>query len=166
MALKKSSSLITIGFQVDETGLNTFTEGRVDLQLNPLDQEVFVVQAVNLDPSVPDLVANTNTTVACSLSTTSRTTVGNLSTSDIIATANLNIRSDPASSVSFSRDSMETPPADLPYIAIISTNDFHVQIQGTGNIGVKNCSGKMYGYRAKADAATYAALVQSELLSA
>jgi len=166
MALKKSSSLITIGFQVNETGPNTFTQGRIDLQLNPLDQEVFVVQAVNLDPATPDPVAGVSTAIACSLSTTSRTTIGNLSTSDVIATANLNIRAFAASGAPFSRNSMETPPTDLPYIAIISTNDFHVQIEGTGNLAFKNVSGKMYGYRAKADAATYAALVQSELLSA
>ena len=166
MALKRSSSLITIGFKVDETALNTFTQGSIDLQLNPLDNEVFVVQAVNLDPSTPDAVPGANTTVACSLSTTSRPTVGNLSTADVIATANLNIRGFAASGVGFTRDSMETPPAELEYIAIISTNDFFVQIEGTANIGVKNVSGKMYGYRAKADAATYAALVQSELLSA
>ena len=167
MALKRSSSLITIGFKVDETAMNTFTQGSIDLQLNPLDNEVFVVQAVNMDPSVPDLVAGVNTATAASLSTTSRTTIGNLSTADVIATANLNIRcSGVLGGVGFTRDSMETPPAELAYIAIISTNDFFVQVEGTGNIGVKNCSGKMYGYRAKADAATYAALVQSELLSA
>ena len=34
--LKQSSSLITIGFSVTESGANTFTQGNVDLQLNPL----------------------------------------------------------------------------------------------------------------------------------
>ena len=61
---------------------------------------------------------------------------------------------------------METPPATLDYIGIIATNDFFVQIKGTGNTGTKSVFGKMYGYRAVASADIYAALVQSEVLSA
>ncbi len=53
----------------------------------------------------------------------------------------------------------------LDYIGIISTNDFFLQIQGGGNLTPKIGNVKVYGYRAKADAATYAALVQSEVLS-
>ena len=168
MALKKSSELITIGFRVDESAANTFTQGQVDLQLNPLDNEVFVVQAVNLDCLDPDNVAGTSTAIQCSVSTTSRTALGGLSVSSVIATQRLNIRQDAGSitGVPFATQSMETPPSTLDYIAIISTNDFFVQIQGTGNATAKNVQGRLYGYRAKADAATYAALVQSEVLSA
>ena len=38
--------------------------------------------------------------------------------------------------------------------------------EGNGNVGTTAMSGKLYGYRAIADAATFAALTQSELLSA
>jgi len=61
---------------------------------------------------------------------------------------------------------METPPAALEYIAIIATNDFFTQIQGTANANAKGVTGKLYGFRAKASASIYSALVQSELLSA
>jgi hypothetical protein len=61
---------------------------------------------------------------------------------------------------------LETPPANLDYIGIIATNDFYVQVEGANNLAVKGVDGKMYGYRARADAAIYAALVQSEALSA
>jgi hypothetical protein len=61
---------------------------------------------------------------------------------------------------------LETPPATLEYIGIIATNDFFVGVQGTNNGGPKQASGKLYGYRAVADATIYAALVQSEVLSA
>jgi hypothetical protein len=60
---------------------------------------------------------------------------------------------------------METPPAALTHIAIIATNDFFIQVTGGNNLLAKGMSGKMYGYRAKASAAQYAALVQSEVLS-
>ena len=45
--LKTTSSPIAVSFSVQEAGPGVFTQGRVDLQLNPLDQEVFVVTAIN-----------------------------------------------------------------------------------------------------------------------
>ena len=51
--LKETSSLIEIGFSLAESAANTFTEGRVDLQLNPLDNEVMVVYSINLDLQSP-----------------------------------------------------------------------------------------------------------------
>ena len=65
--LKQSSSLVSIGFSVPEAGPNTFTQGEVDLNLSPLDREVFVVLAVNIDPESPDAVAGQNTATNCSL---------------------------------------------------------------------------------------------------
>ena len=52
--LKQTSSVVAIGFSVDETAANTFTQGSVDLNLSPLDREVFVVLSINLDPFTPD----------------------------------------------------------------------------------------------------------------
>ena len=54
----------------------------------------------------------------------------------------------------------------LEYVGIIATNDFFVQINGSGNTGAKAVTGKLYGYRARADADIFSALVQSEVLSA
>ena len=66
----------------------------------------------------------------------------------------------------FSDASTETPHAMLDYIALIATNDFHAQIQGVGNTAVKGMDFRVWGYRAQASADTFAALTQSELLSA
>jgi len=165
--LKSTSSLITIGFSVVEGGPNTFTQGRIDLQLNPLDNEVFVVQAVNLDPEFPDALAGINTGVTSSLTSTSNTAVGSLASASVLANSAIRIRAAGFvdGGVGFSTTSMETPPAGLDYIGIISTNDFFVQVAGSGNLGAKGVSGKMYGYRARASSSVYAALVQSEVLS-
>ena len=167
MALKKTSETIAIGFSTLETAANTFTQSRVDLQLNPLDQEVFVVVAIDLDPAAPFNVAGTNTSTEMSCSTTSQTAIANINATSCLANIKLDIRYDPGgfNGVPFTRTSLDTPPAALDYIAIISTNDFFVQIEGVGNTGPRNGFGRMWGYRAKADAATYAALVQSEVLS-
>jgi len=163
--LKQSSSTVAIGFSVTESAANTFTQGSVDLNLSPLDREVFVVTAINLDPSEPDMIAATNTSVTSALSTTSQTTVPSLANSNCLATAKLAIRADAAMAVGFQR-LVETPAATLDYLGIIATNDFFVQVAGTNNTAVRKVSGKIYGYRAVASADIYAALVQSEVLSA
>jgi len=167
MALKKTSETIVIGFDVTESAANTFTQSRIDLQLNPLDQEVFVVLAVDLDPSPPFNVLGTNTATEMSVSTTSLTAMGNINQSQVIANSKLDIRYDAGSQngIPFTRNANDEPTGMVDYLAIISTNDFFTQIQGTNNPSARLGFGRMWGYRAKADAATYAALVQSEVLS-
>ena len=147
--LKQTSSTVAIGFSTSESAANTFTQGVVDLNLDPLNNEVFVVLAIDLNPLAPDMIAATNTATSCSLTTTSQTAVQNLSNSNCLAGI-----------------AQESPATLLEYVGIIATNDFFVQVEGTGNTGAKGVSGKLYGYRARADASIYAALVQSEVLSA
>jgi|TARA_R110000824_G_C15141072_1_gene670021 hypothetical protein len=166
--LKQTSSVIDIGFGVTESAANTFTQASVDLNLSPLDREVFVVLAINLDPFLPESVAGTTTKVQSSLTTTSQTDVKQLDNSNTLAVA-LNAILQNAGSVDgapFQTVGLETPPANLDYIGIIATNDFFVQVKGTGNTAAKAVNGKLYGYRARASADIYAALVQSEVLSA
>ena len=165
--LKATSSVVAIGFSTDETVANTFTESSVDLNLSPLDREVFVVLAINMDPFYPEAIAATDTSVSASLSTTSATRVLNLSFPNCLAAAVNSIQAGGFldGGVAF-QTRLETPPANLDYIGIIATNDFYVQVQGDGNTTVKGVDGKLYGYRARADADIYAALVQSEALSA
>ena len=164
--LKQSSSVVSIGFSVAESAANTFTQGSVDLNLSPLDREVFVVLACNLDPQSPDMLDGNNTAVNTSLTTTSQTVVSTLADANCLSVANDRIRSTGAMAVAFQTAALETPPATLEYIGIIATNDFFVQVIGAGNANAKGVSGKIYGYRAVASADIYAALVQSEVLSA
>lgn len=164
--LKQSSSVVSIGFSVAETAANTFTQGSVDLNLSPLDREVFVVLAVNLDCDFPEMISGTNTRFRAGLTTTSQTAIPSLADANCLARITEAIRSDAVNAVSFSTSALETPPSTLDYIGIIATNDFFVQTQGTGNTAIGGVSGKLYGYRAVASADIYAALVQSEVLSA
>lgn len=165
--LKETSSLIEISFQVTESAANTFTEDRIDLQLNPLDNEVFIVYAANLDPFNPDAIAGTDTSVLASVCSTSQTTAANLSVTNCIASATHSIRAGGFvdGGVAFTKLAGETPPSALEYVGIIATNDFFVQVEGVNNAVAKAVSGRLYGVRAKADASIYAALVQSEVLS-
>jgi len=166
--LKQSSSVVSIGFSVPELAPNTFAQASVDLNLSPLDREVFVVLAVNLDADFPDAIAGTNTQVKAGLTTTSQTGVPSLRDANCLARLTNSIRAAGFvdGGVGFSTQALETPPATLEYIGIIATNDFFVQVQGTNNVNIAGVSGKLYGYRAVASADIYAALVQSEVLSA
>ena len=166
--LKQSSSVVSIGFSAVETAANTFTQASVDLNLSPLDREVFVVLAVNIDADFPDALAGINTDVRGGITTTSQTAMPLLSDANCLSRLSQNIRAAgfADSGVAFSSQALETPPSTLEYIGIIATNDFFIQVQGAGNLGIKGVSGKMYGYRAVASADIYAALVQSEVLSA
>jgi hypothetical protein len=164
--LKETSSIIVIGAEVVESAANTFTAQQVDLQLNPLDNEVFVVYGVDLDVLEPSLIPGTNTTIKASISTTSRTAVGDLSDSNVMAVNRINIQSAGGETERGSFSSDSGPATQLEYLGIISTNDFFVNIEGTNNANARSATCRLYGVRAKADASVYAALVQSELLSA
>ncbi len=166
--LKQTSGPITISFALAEQAANTFTEGQINLQLNVLDREVFVVTGTNLDVSPPEAIAGVNTRTRGSLSTTSRASIGDLADNNVIAQSRDDIRAAGFvdSGVGFSQAWGESPAIGMSYLAVIATNDFFVQVEGNGNVGQQFMNGKLYGYRAIADADTFAALTQSELLSA
>ena len=165
--LKQTSSVVAIGFEAEESAANTFAQATVDLNLSPLDREVFVVLAINLDPYTPDMVDAVDTLVASSLTTTSQTAVQELSNSNCLAAAANVIKNDGANAAAFTTGFFETPSGmGLEYVGIIATNDFFVQVKGTGNTAAKAVTGKLYGFRARADADIFSSLVQSEVLSA
>jgi hypothetical protein len=168
MGFKKTSELIAISFNVTETAPNTFTQGEIALQLDVLNNEIFVVLAADLDCFTPDALAGINTNVGAAISSTTQATLATLSSTNTIAVSQLDIRAAGFADggIGFSRAAQESYTGDLDYIALIATNNFFVGLQGANNAGPKQVNGRVWGYRAKADSATYAALVQSEVLSA
>jgi len=182
--LKPSSQQIEVSFSSLAAG-GSYTSKRIDLQLNPLDQEVFVVTAVKLDL---DPIRNTPINLVgvaggnklyggdCALTRTeSASALSNLGQNTCFATASSKLGTaeesqaggDYGVAYSFNEDNSDTP-SDLEYLTVIATNDFFVGLQAmpdgsaTGNMEV---FGKVYGYRATASASIYAALVQSEVIS-
>lgn len=166
--LKQNSGQIIISGSLNESGANTFTQAEVDLQLNVLDREVFVVTAVDIDAYPPDAQATVNSQTAASLSTTNRATLGTMADSNVFATDNKSIRAAGFvdGGVGFQETHPEIQGTGFEYVGIIATNDFYVQVQGFGNLNARGAQYRVWGYRAVADAATFAALTQSELLSA
>lgn len=166
MALKRSSKPFEISAKVTESAANTFTQEKIDIQLNPLDNEVLMIHAVDLQVDSPNAIAATNTAVSAALTKSSYTTLARIDESDVIASTNKEIIADAAFGVAFdNRSAADTPPADLPYVAIVATSDLFLQVVGGNNTTAKSARVRVYCTRATADAATYAALVQSELLS-
>lgn len=164
-----TSAIMTISGSVTEAVANTMVEEQVPLSLDILGREVLLVYAIDINSSAPDSLAGLNTNAKGSLSTTSRTTIGSIADTNVLAAANKQIRSSGYvdGGVSFEDQSPETPTAShLDYIGIVSTNDFFVQAQGFQNINATQVDWRMWCARAKVSADIYAALVQSETLSA
>ena len=166
MGFKKTSDIIAVSFGLDESAANTFTQETVALQLDVLNNEIFVVLAVDLNPATPSLVAAQTTETRATVSSTSSTAIQTLANTNVLAEASLAIVSDAANSVSFTRAAEESYSGNLDYIGLIATNNFFVACKGANNLVARSVNGRVYGYRARADATTYAALVQSEVLSA
>lgn len=168
MGFKKTSSTVVISVDATETAANTFTQTEHDLQLSALDQEIFVVLAVDMSPSPPDALAGLNTSTSVSLSTTTRTAVGNIGDNNVLAASESAIRAAGYADGGggFQQLANEAPTGMVDYIGLIATSQFFTQIEGAGNAGAKSSGVRIWGYRARADSATFAALVQSSVLSA
>ena len=166
--IKATSQPLVISFAVSESGANTFTQAEVDMQLNVLDREVMVITGVDIDNLPPDAVDGSDTRCRGSVSSTSRTAVGTIADNNVIAAARDDIRAAGfgTGGAAFQTQYGESPPVGMDYMNIIATNNFYAQFEGAGNSGAKGFYGRMYCFRGVADADTFAALVQSELLSA
>lgn len=177
MALKSTSSPIVISVPFTQGIANAFQVVEHSLQLNPLDQEVFVVTAVKIDftqvpaaiPLASTLVNSSFTTSVCKSRPAAMQTIAD---SNCIASSRLQAWTafdgslDVIDSTLLESNAMDSPPSQLDYLDIVATDNFFVALDGF-NASVGSTGGvRVFGYRAKADAATYAALVQSEMLSA
>jgi len=165
--LKQSSQPVAISFSISESGANTFTQEQVDLTLSPLDNEVFVVLAVDLNVTAPEAIPATRTAADMVVTASTQTALQSLGNTNTIASIGRGLITTAADApASFQHSSLDTPVAELPYVAVIATNNFFVGIVGSNNTIPMSGSGRIWGYRARAEASTYAALVQSEVLSA
>ena len=182
--LKQSSSPIQISTssQISNDPVAAqFTSKRVDLQLNPLDNEVFVVTGLKIDFDNPLAPVNSAGGAAlyqvdqrCSISTTTQTTYEGIDSPKVIGASQLDGQSIISTDLEheyytvIEQNAMDAPPASMEYLSVIATNDFFVNYLVSSNYlagQTFNARVRLYGYRAVADSSTYAALVQSELLS-
>jgi len=177
MALKATSSPIAISTNFVQGAASTFNVQVVDLQLNPLDLEVFVVTAVKIDfnnlPTVvgiPDsLVQGEFRASVCKSRPTAMQGIGDnncIAAADVTQSTAFDAASNPIALAYHENSPMDTPPSQLEYLDIIATDSFFIALDGTNTPNAATGAVRLFGYRARADSATYAALVQSEMLSA
>jgi len=171
--LKTTSSPLQISAGLSQTATNTFIFEEIPLTLNVLDNEVFVITQVNLDVDAPDfsIVPGQDTSIDASISSTQRTSVGGINNSNVIGSAQRRIVTNvgiPGECVSFDREDPLFAAISEDYLAIVATNNMFLNLDTEGLTAgtLKDVRVRVYGYRASASAAVYAALVQSELLSA
>lgn len=168
--LKSTSSPIQVSQFSIELVAGTFVSEAIDLSLNPLDQEVFVVTQVNLDVDAPDSIPGLTTSVDATLSTVLRANLGSIANANVLASARREIICNsgmtPDGGIPFDREDPTFTALTEDYLGIIATSNCFLNLQGTNNGNVKQARVRIYGYRAQATAPVYAALVQSEVLSA
>jgi hypothetical protein len=186
--LKTTSSPLQISSQLRTTapsGSDLFLSKQIDLQLNPLDNEVFVVTGLKIDFITPTLTVDTtnegqfNVFQRCSLSKTELTAFRGIDSNTVIGASDVNSYVRVQGSVaqppitveaynSLESNAMDAPPATQDYLDIIATNDYYINFSisdlyvPAAAVGVNV---RLYGYRATASSSVYAALVQSEMLS-
>lgn len=179
MALKSTSSPITISTRIEQGVANAFQVQPVDLQLNPLDQEVFVVTGLKIDfdnipqpdPALfaPSAVLQAEFVVSvCKNRPATMQTISDsncVGSADVTTLTGFDATPSPVGLAVHENNPMDNPPSQLDYIDIIATDNFFLAVDGANASGVCNADIRMFGYRARADAATYSALVQSEMLS-
>ena len=182
---KATSSPIQISNNINTTAgvSDLFVTRTIDLQLNPLDNEVFVVTGLKIDfthgAQVPDASAAglRDITQACSVSKTAVTSYQGINSHKVIGASRISalvqiLAGPPVTVQTYSiqeNDSMDAPPAEQEYLDIIATNDYHLNLFVSAGYTLGSAIGadiRLYGYRAKAESGSiYAALVQSEMLS-
>jgi len=175
--LKSTSGQIAVSFR-QSAAPGTFGQKRIDLQLNALDNEVFVVTGVKLDLLAPQsnltgVAANMDPSTFAALTAQPTTAMPTLEESNCFATASQQVRvleevqagGGYAVAFGFQENAVDTPH-NMDYLAIIATPNFYVSCEGNAdNANSSVVTGKLYGYRAQASSSIYASLVQSELLS-
>lgn len=187
MSLKRTSEALTISKRFDASPVNTFQVSEIDLQLNPLDREVFVVTAVKIDfmsiplpgAALPPTQGIETGEYEVSVFKTRPSATAGIGSSNVVGSSSLfctqQISSPSPPALEFSGFTLlengpaDSPPVNMEYIDIIATDNFFVT-QFSTNINTVVGTGpavnvRLHGYRAQADASTYAALVQSEALS-
>jgi hypothetical protein len=166
MALKQTSALLNIGGSVTQDAANTFTEAEVSLPLSSLDREVFIVTDIWIDQGFPELIASKRVFLQSQVTKTSQTAATSINNPDLIGSLNESVLGGTAefsyASSAFPAN-IGTSGQSRDHLAVIATPNFFINIRGSNMTGASSAECRVQGYRAKADADLYAALVTEEL---
>jgi len=164
---KKLSNVFTLNVSLSESAAGTFTTSEISLNVDPLSAEVIIVLACDVDVQGVDYISGGNNAINASLSTTARTSVGGLNSSNVIAVKRVATRTDAIGGTGFESQHPDSAVAnELEWIALIATDNVHLNIEGSATQATAGTmQARLWLMRGQVkDAGVYAALVQSELL--
>ena len=163
---KKTSSLLRIGGSVTESAVGTWTEAEINLPLNTLDREVFVVTDVAIAPSYLALVAGQDATFDIQVTKTEAGNLTSIADPNVIGKSYVRLYDSGAGTAIMEdrypqNESSTGTPKD--FIAVIATPDFWVGCVATNQAVPRGGQVMITGFRATATSDLYAALVTEEL---
>ena len=164
--LKSTSNDFFVSAQIVESAANTFTEITLNLPLNSLDREVFVITGIILDPATPNPIPATVTDSFLQLTRNVSGALLTISDFNTIATSVESIIGGVAEFDFFSKSyGNQIMDSGQDYVDVVATPNMAVAVQGVNNLLPLTSNLRVFGYRAKADVGTYTALIASELNS-
>lgn len=175
MALKKASALMNLGGAVTLTDGGGYTENRVNLPLDALNREVFVVTDIQVDYNpglLFDAAIGGTQEVQGQATMNTQTSLLGIDNPDVVgrfgartiqgAAANLG-----AGAAMYHANPDETSSGtQSDHLSIVATPDFFVGgvlATTTGGAPTRSVNIRLTGYRAIADTGTYSALIAQQI---
>jgi len=166
MAIKQITSLVNIGGSITESAASTFTEAQININLSPVDRQVFVITDVAFTSSEPSVVLGTSTAVTFQVTKTTQTGIITANNPDLVSRGSKHLFAGAGIMAWAETDFgtvQNTTGSKNDYLMILATEDAFIGVLGAANPAVRSAECRITGYFATADASTYQALVLSEL---
>lgn len=169
MGLKKTSEILNIGGSGTQSGVDVFTTIEQTLPLSSLDREVFVVTDAWIELPNMAPVAGVSVSVDVSITKTDVGALGTINDPALIARKNCNLLGQVAGTLGVWEDRFpgdaSTTGTPRDYLSVIATPNFFVNVNTNQTGNANTAAVRLQGYRAKATADLYAALVTEEINS-
>lgn len=169
--LKKTSQMLNLGAKITFTDGDVNANSRIQLPLNSLDREVFVVTDISIDsdPLIIPQLAGQDVSLNFSVNKNA-TTVQTINNPDCVGHFRKQVTTTPVGDVVqiSAYPSEASTGTDMDYLSIVATSDY-ILAGSYASTGGGDPNRTVYvrltGYRAVADSAVYSALIAEELNS-
>lgn len=157
-----------INGSVTESALNTYTQVQISAPLDSLNREGLLIHAIYFRSSIPDAVANLNSTIEMQVTTTSKTTIVGVNDANLLAHRELvttgGVAEFSGPHVIDMVANTDSYQGDMN-LGLVATDDVYLAIRGINQTVVKGATVRIVASRIKLSADAYAALVTNELSS-
>jgi len=176
MAIKKTSSIMNLGATLDLVDGAGFVETELNLPLDSLSREIWVITDIQMDHELlaMDAAPGGGQVIGVRATKNSQTTLIDINDPDCIGAMSAGLlQATPANNGGAAYMSSKTPDeqstgTSRDYICVVATPNWFISgafTSTTGGASNKGVFVRITGYRAQADLATYSALIAEELNS-